>query len=53
MRIDNAGKSKGRVPNDFPEMKCVSRIGSESNKCYRPFYSAKDVWTWFKTHGDI
>jgi len=41
----------GKVPDDFPEMKCISHIFSKGGKPYRSYYKAQEVWKWFKKHG--
>lgn len=45
-------EDEGKVPDDFPELRCVSRLYSQGGKCYQPYYRAKDVWKWFKKMGD-
>ena len=46
-------EDKDKVPEDFPAMKVIGRIYSDKTyglkgKPYRPYYSAKEVWKWFR-----
>ena len=41
-------EDSNKVPQDFPELLCRSRIYSDGRKCLQPYYKAKDVWKWFK-----
>ena len=41
-------RDKGKVPDDFPEMRAISHIGSEKGRPYKPYYRAREVWKYFK-----
>jgi len=43
-------EDKGKVPDDFPKMRCISHIYSEGGKPLMPYYKAKEVWKWFRKH---
>lgn len=40
-------EDKGKVPDDFPEMRAISHIGSEKGRPYKPYYRAREVWKYF------
>ena len=37
----------GKVPDQFPEMKCRGRIYSKGGIPYMPYYPAHSVWLYF------
>jgi len=40
-------EDKGKVPDDFPELRARARIHSEGGKPFQPYYRAREVWKYF------
>ena len=41
-------EDKGKVPDDFPQLRARGRIYSKGGIPYMPYYKAQEVWKFFR-----